>query len=160
MPSFDIVSELDQHELTNAVDQANREVTNRFDFRDSGAKYKLTEKQIEMVAQSDFQIKQMEDVLRNKFAKRDIDVRFLDFQAITTNLNEAKQIVVIKQGLEKEQAKKLIKLVKDSKEKVQANIQGEQVRVTGKSRDALQTIISFLKKAEFSRPLQFVNFRD
>lgn len=160
MPSFDVVSKVDNHELMNAVDQANREVTNRFDFKDSGAKFVLNDNEITLFATSDFQIKQMQDILRDKASKRNIDLKTLDFKVIETNLNEAKQTVQLRQGIDKEAAKKIVKLIKEQKLKVQAAIQGEQVRVTGKKRDDLQFAISVLKEQNFELPLQFENFRD
>lgn len=132
MPSFDVVSEVDQHELTNAVDQCNREILTRFDFKGSNAAYALKEAEILMTAPNEFQIKQMQEILKAKLAKRAIDIRCLDLGDILTNLSEARQTATIKQGIDKELAKKITKVVKDSKVKVTASIQGEQVRVTGK----------------------------
>ncbi len=160
MTSFDIVSKVDQHELTNAVDQANREITNRFDFKGSNARFELTEAVIILIAPSDFQVKQMSDILQNKMAKRQLDIRALEFGEVSSNLSEAKQEVTVKQGIDKELAKKLGKLIKDQKLKVQTSVQGEQVRVTGKKRDDLQTTIAFLKEQKLDLPLQFENFRD
>jgi len=160
MPSFDIVSEIDTHELTNAVDQANREVGTRFDFKGSNAKFDLKDSTIKMSAATDFQIKQMLDVLQGKLAKRGIDLRCLEEKDIHTNLNEATQEVTLKQGIDKDFAKKITKLIKESKLKVQSSIQGEQVRVSGKKRDDLQEAIAFLKEAKLELPLQFNNFRD
>ena len=160
MPSFDIVSEVDSHELTNAVDQATREVTNRFDFKGSNASFELSDNVVTLRAPSDFQIKQMSEILRNKIVKRELDVRCLDEGEIASNLSEATQVITIKQGLDKEAAKKLTKLVKESKLKVQAAIQGEQIRVTGKKRDDLQQVMAFLRDADLELPLQYINFRD
>ena len=160
MPSFDIVSEVDNHELTNAVDQANREVTTRFDFKDSGAKFSLSDYKITLQAASDFQIKQMQDILQAKLTKRAIDLKSLSFGEMETSLNEAKLDAEIKQGISAEQSKKLVKLIKDNKLKVQTARQGEQVRVTGKKRDDLQATMALLKDSEFEMPLQFTNFRD
>lgn len=160
MPSFDVVSEVDHHELTNAVDQANREVDNRFDFKGSGAKFVLSESQIVITAPSDFQIQQMKDILESKLVKRNIDIQTLEWGEIAANLSEAKQEVNVKEGIDKEQAKKIIKVIKQSKVKVQAAIQGEQIRVTGKKRDDLQDTIQLLKQEDFELPLQFNNFRD
>jgi len=162
MPSFDTVSELDGHELTNAVDQANRELSQRFDFKDTGATYTLKEKEftVSMKAPAEFQLKQMLDVLTQRLAKRGIDVRCMEKKDAVTNLAEARQDVVLRHGIDQETGKKLQKLIKDSKLKVQAQIQGEQLRVTGKQRDDLQSAMALLRKAEVDRPLQFKNFRD
>lgn len=160
MPSFDVVSEVDAHELTNAVDQANRELSNRFDFKGSNAKFSLAENKITLTAPSDFQLKQMADILENKIVKRGLDIQCLSFGDISSNLAEAKQEVEVKQGIDKETAKKIVKSVKDAKVKVQAAIQGEQVRITGKKRDDLQETIAHLKEAKLGLPLQFDNFRD
>lgn len=160
MPSFDIVSNIDNHEITNAVDQANREVTNRFDFKDTNARVELAKDKITIIAPTDFQLKQVDEILRNKLTKRNVDLRSLTYHDISTSLNEAKQNIDIKQGIDTENAKKLTKLIKDSGLKVQASIQGDQVRVTGKKRDDLQDVIAMLRESKFPVPLQFVNFRD
>ncbi|HEX4044720.1 MAG TPA: YajQ family cyclic di-GMP-binding protein [Gammaproteobacteria bacterium] len=160
MPSFDIVSEIDQHEVTNAVDQANREVTTRFDFKDTNARLELNKDKITIIAPTDFQVKQVDEILRNKLTKRQIDIRVLKYKEMTVNLNEAKQVVEIKQGIEAEEAKKLVKLIKEMPLKVQAAIQGDQVRVTGKKRDDLQEVMAALRNAKLELPLQYVNFRD
>lgn len=160
MPSFDIVSEVDKHELTNAVDQANREIENRFDFKGSGAAYKLNDNEIILSAPSDFQVKQMQDILNTKLAKRQLDTKSLDYQEVAVNLSEATQKVLVKQGIEKDEAKKIIKTIKDSKLKVQASIQGDQIRVNGKKRDDLQQVMALLREAELDIALQFNNFRD
>jgi uncharacterized protein YajQ (UPF0234 family) len=162
MPSFDTVSELDGHELTNAVDQANRELAQRFDFKDTGATYELKEKEftVSMKAPAEFQLRQMLDILTQRLAKRGIDVRCMEKKDAVTNLAEARQDVVLRHGIDQETGKKLQKLIKDSKLKVQAQIQGEQLRVTGKQRDDLQSAMALLRKAEVDRPLQFKNFRD
>jgi uncharacterized protein YajQ (UPF0234 family) len=162
MPTFDIVSEIDHHELTNAVDQANRELSQRFDFKDSGAVFELNEKELSilMKAKVDFQLQQMLDILRNKLAKRGIDVGCMDTKDPVTNLAEARQDVLLRHGIDQECGKKIVKLIKESKLRVQGSIQGDKVRITGKQRDDLQTAITLLKKQEFDRPLQFENFRD
>jgi uncharacterized protein YajQ (UPF0234 family) len=162
MPSFDAVSELDIHELTNAVDQANRELTQRFDFKDTGATFELKHKEftVSMKAPSEFQLKQMLDILTQRLGKRGIDARCMEKKDPVSNLAEARQDIVLRHGVDPDTGKKLQKLVKESKLKVQAQIQGEQLRVTGKSRDDLQAAIALLKKAELDRPLQFKNFRD
>ena len=160
MPSFDIVSHIDNHEVTNAVDQANREVSTRFDFKDSHARLELATDKITIFAPTDFQLKQVDDILRNKLTKRQVDLRSLHYGEVQTNLKEAKQTVEVKQGISAEQAKKLVKLIKDAAFKVQAAIQGDQVRVTGKKRDDLQEVMAMLRAAKFEIPLQFMNFRD
>lgn len=161
MPSFDVVSEIDKHELRNAVDQANREVQNRFDFRGSNASFELNDLNIMMATQSDFQLKQMLDIFIQKAAKRGIDVEAIDAGTPETALNSARQSVTIRHGIDKDAARRIVKIIKDSKMKVQAAIQGEQVRVTGKKRDDLQKVIQLLKDTEgLGLPLQFNNFRD
>jgi uncharacterized protein YajQ (UPF0234 family) len=162
MPSFDAVSELDVHELTNAVDQANRELTQRFDFKDTGAVFELDEKTttVSMKAPSEFQLKQMLDILTQRLGKRGIDSRCMEKKDPVSNLAQARQDIVLRHGVDQDTGKKLQKLVKESKLKVQAQIQGDQLRVTGKNRDDLQAAIALLKKAEVDRPLQFKNFRD
>ncbi len=160
MPSFDIVSEIDMHELSNAVDQANREIDSRFDFKDSKAKYVLEKEHVAMSAANDFQIKQMQEILYAKLAKRNLDVRSIKWEDIEKNLSEARQKASLCQGIDKEAAKKLTKTIKEISNKVQASIQGDQVRVTGKKRDDLQEVMQKLREAELEIPLQFNNFRD
>ena len=162
MPSFDTVSELDSHELTNAVDQANRELSQRFDFKDTGATFTLKEKEltVEMKAPSEFQLRQMLDVLTQRLVKRGIDSRCMEKQDPVSNLAEARQNIVLRHGIDQETGKKLQKLIKEAKLKVQAQIQGDQLRVTGKQRDDLQAAMALMRKAELDRPLQFKNFRD
>ena len=162
MPSFDTVSELDTHELTNAVDQANRELTQRFDFKDTGAVFELSEKEmtVTMKAPAEFQLRQMLDVLTQRLGKRGIDVRCMEKKDAVTNLARARQDIVLRHGIDMETGKKLQKLLKESKLKVQAQIQGDQLRVTGKQRDDLQAAMALLRKAEVDRPLLFKNFRD
>lgn len=160
MPSFDIVSEIDAHELANAVDQMNREITNRYDFKGADAKVELKEKALNIEAASEFQVQQMEDIIYTKLAKRNIDTRCLDKGKIEERGKRAYQTITVKQGIDKELGKKMIKLVKDSKLKVQATIQGEQLRVTGKSRDDLQTAIALFRQSDIELPIQFTNFRD
>jgi uncharacterized protein YajQ (UPF0234 family) len=160
MPSFDIVSEVDTHELTNAVDQANREVTNRFDLRGTSARFELEDNVIIQRADNEFQLKQMFDILRARLSARQIDLRALDEGKIETNLAEARQRITVKQGIEQADAKKIIARIKEAKIKVEAQINGEKVRVTGKKRDDLQAAIALLRKAELEVPLQFENFRD
>lgn len=160
MPSFDIVSEVNKHELTNAVDQTNREVTARFDFKDTSARVELLETEVILHGDNEFQLDQLTDILHKKMAKRGIDVACLDAQKPETVGSHARQKIVVRQGIDKELGKKLAKMIKDSKLKVQAAIQGEQVRVTGKSRDDLQQVIAMLRGAELELPLQFTNFRE
>lgn len=160
MPSFDIISEVDPHELSNAVDQANREVQTRFDFKNSNASFTLEKQEIKLVADTEFSIKQMQDILLSKLSKRQIDPRVMTYGELETNLHEARIKATIAKGISSELAKKMIKLMKDAKLKVQGSIQGEQVRVNGKQRDDLQAAIQFLKQQELELPLQFTNFRD
>lgn len=160
MPSFDVISEVDKHELTNAVDQANRELSNRFDFNGSDATFALDGFVITASAPSDFQLKQMQDILRARLIARSIDVRALDIAEPEINLATAKQKITVKQGIEQAVAKKIVAAIKAAKLKVEAQINGEKLRVTGKKRDDLQDAIALLRKGEFDVPLQFDNFRD
>lgn len=163
MPSFDIVSEIDKHELTNAVDQANKEVTARFDFKGTDSGFTLDDKAmiIKLYTESEFQLDQMYDVLTSKLIKRGIDTRAIERKTADVQLKTAKQDVLVHQGLDAVLGKKITKAIKDGKLKVQAQIQGETVRVTGKKRDDLQEAIAMLKGMdELERPLQFNNFRD
>lgn len=160
MPSFDVVSEVDAHELTNAVDQANREIANRYDFKGSGAKVVLEEGNLRMEGQSEFQLDQIYDILAKKMSKRGIDLGCMERGKIEEANMRAKQQIAVHQGIGKEVAKKLVKQIKDSKIKVQAAIQGEKLRVIGKKRDDLQSVISMLDEAKSDVPLQFNNFRD
>jgi uncharacterized protein YajQ (UPF0234 family) len=163
MPSFDTVSEIDGHEVTNAVDQANRELSQRFDFKGTGAEYARDVKEpfvVVMKAQADFQLRQMLDILKLRLAKRGIDVGCVDVKDPEVNLAEAKQKVILKHGIDQETGKKIVKQLKEAGLKVQAQIQGDKVRVTGKQRDDLQVAIAQLRKADLGVPLQFENFRD
>jgi cyclic-di-GMP-binding protein len=160
MPSFDVVSKVDNHEITNAVDQANRELGTRFDFRGTTARFEMVKNTISLIAPSDFQLKQMDEILRNKLAKRQVDIRSLNYKDADIKLNEARQDVEVKQGIESEDAKKIVKLIKEGNFKVQSAIQGDHVRVTGKKRDDLQEVIAMLRDAKLTLPLQFENFRD
>lgn len=161
MPSFDAVSKVDTAELTNAVDQANREISQRYDFKGSSANIDRVENLLTLYADSEFQLKQVADILYAKAAKRGIDVSSFDPQKVEAiSGDKAKQQVKVKQGIDKELAKKLVKLIKDSGLKVQAAIQGEEVRVSGKKRDDLQSCIALLRQSKLEQPLQFVNFRD
>ncbi len=160
MPSFDIVSNIDDHEVTNAVDQANREVSTRFDFKGTNARLELVKDKITIIAPTDFQLKQVDEILKNKLAKRNVDIRSFTYKDINTNLNEARQIIEVKSGIDQENAKKITKMIKDAGLKVQASIQGDQIRVTGKKRDDLQEVIALLRSSNTPLALQYVNFRD
>ena len=160
MPSFDIVCKTDQHEITNAVDQANREVNTRFDFKGSQSSFQQDKDKITLESESEFQIKQMTDILYAKMAKRSIDPGHLEWGKIETANQRAVQIATVKEGIDKDLARKLVKLIKDTRLKVQAQIQDDQVRVSGKNRDDLQQIIAVLRKFDSPLPLQFINFRD
>jgi uncharacterized protein YajQ (UPF0234 family) len=160
MPSFDVVSDFDAHEASNAVDQANREVTTRFDFKGTGSKFVLDEQTIQLTSQSDFQLQQMLDVLRQKIAKRGIDVACMKEEEPEMTGSEARQKVILRKGIEIALARDLVKKIKGSKLKVQSAIQGDKLRVTGKKRDDLQAVISMLKEADVDLPLQYENFRD
>lgn len=160
MPSFDIVSEADMHEVTNAVDQAHREISTRFDFRGSKANYQLVAREVTLLADNDFMLQQMLEILRAKLAKRKIDIQYLEIQDPTVNLSEAKQKVTIRQGIDAETAKKITQAIKAEGLKVTAARQEDQVRVTGKNRDDLQTTMKILREKNFGLPLQFNNFRD
>lgn len=160
MPSFDVVSELDGHEVANAVDQASREVDTRFDFKGSGAKFELADFVVSLEAQADFQLKQMLDILTQKLARRGIDVSCMKPEEPEITLSKARQKVILRHGIDADNARKIVKLIKEAKLKVQSQVQGEQVRVTGKKRDDLQEVIALLRKTELGLPLQFNNFRD
>ncbi len=161
MPSFDVVSEADMIEVKNAVEQSNKEITTRFDFKGSSAKVEQKESELTAFADSDFQLSQVRDVLTNKLAKRKVDVRFLDEGKIEKiGGDKVKQVIKVKNGIETDDAKKIVKVIKDSKMKVQASIQGESVRVTGAKRDDLQAAMAMLRKDVPDMPLEFNNFRD
>jgi uncharacterized protein YajQ (UPF0234 family) len=160
VPSFDAVSELNTHEVANAVDQANRELSQRFDFKDTGASFELNEFTLTLRAQVDFQLKQMLEIVKLRLAKRGVDLVCLEVKEPQATLSTAHQEVALRHGIDAETGRKLIKLVKDSKLKVQASLQGDKVRVTGKQRDELQAAIALLRAAKLDRALQFNNFRD
>lgn len=160
MPSFDIVSELNAHEVANALDQASREVGTRFDFKGSDAKFELKDLVITLSAQAEFQLKQMMDILRLKLSKRGVDVQCMKIDDPVITGSTAKQVVTLREGIDTELGKKVQRLIKDSKLKVQAAIQDKQVRVTGKSRDDLQEVIAMVRGAKLEMPFQFTNFRD
>ncbi|MFT5502162.1 MAG: hypothetical protein ACI88G_002304 [Woeseiaceae bacterium] len=160
MPSFDVVSEFDAHEASNAVDQANREVGQRFDFKGTGSKFELQDQLITLISQTDFQLKQMLDILRQKLSKRGIDIACMKEEEIEMTGSEARQKVILRQGIDTPLARDLVKQIKASKIKVQSAIQGEKLRVSGKKRDDLQAIIALLKDSGTELPLQYENFRD
>jgi uncharacterized protein YajQ (UPF0234 family) len=162
MPSFDIVSEVDKTEVKNALDQTNKEVSTRFDFKGSDARIEQAELVLTVFADNEFQLSQVQDILTTKLAKRGVDIRCLEISEKIEKIsgNKVKRSCTIKVGVETELAKKIVKQLKDSKLKVQASIQGDTVRVTGKSRDDLQSAIAFVKKSITDFPLQYQNFRD
>jgi len=161
MPSFDVVSEVDMHELNNAIDQANREVGTRFDFKGIDAKFSLSENSdIVVAAEVDFQIQQMLEILRAKLVKRNVDIKSLQEGEIQTAGQKATMLVKVQQGIETELARKIVKMVKESKIKVQTAIQGHKLRVPGKNREDVHKTIDLLKEASLDIPLQFDNFRD
>jgi uncharacterized protein YajQ (UPF0234 family) len=159
MPSFDVVSELDKHEVTNAVENAMKELDRRYDLRGKGS-FEFKELTVTLTADADFQLEQMLEILKMNLAKRKIDVQCLEIKDAYASGKSVKQDVVLREGIDKELAKKIVAIIKDSKIKVQAAIQGEQVRVTGKKRDELQETIAMLRGQELGMPLQFNNFRD
>ncbi|MCX7057557.1 MAG: YajQ family cyclic di-GMP-binding protein [Pseudomonadota bacterium] len=160
MPSFDVVSELDHHEVENAVDQTRREIETRFDFRGVDAKVLLEKNEVTLEAKADFQLKQIIDILRLKISKRGIDLVCLDIKDPEVTIATAKQKIILKEGIDAETAKKIQRLIKDSKIKVQASIQADKLRVTGKSRDDLQETMALLRQQKLEAALQFNNFRD
>lgn len=160
MPSFDVVSEIDKHEVTNAVDQAKKEIGTRFDFKGCTAEIDYTKDVITLTSDSDFQVGQIREVLYNKLTKRGVDIGNFDVGGGEAVGMKYRQKITVKEGIDKESAKKIIKLIKDSKLKVTAAIQAEQVRVTGKSRNDLQAVIAMLREAKVGIPLQYINFRD
>lgn len=160
MPSFDVVSEVDKHELSNAVDQSNREIKTRFDFKGSNANIQINDKELILTAESDFQIRQMLDIMHSKMVKRGIDISCLKPGDIEEVGNKAILKILVREGLDADLARKIVKMIKQNKLKVQAAVQGEQVRITGKKRDDLQFCMQNIKQAKFDIPLQFNNFRD
>ncbi|WP_022977547.1 MULTISPECIES: YajQ family cyclic di-GMP-binding protein [Nevskia] len=161
MPSFDVISEVDKHELTNAIDQARRDLGNRYDLRGTDARFEQEDDNvITQFAPTEYQLDQLLEMLRLRLAGRHIDLRCIELGDVETNLAGARRKITIKQGIEQLQAKKIIAKIKEAKLKVDCQIQGEKLRINGKKRDDLQTTIAFLKKAELEVPLQFENFRD
>jgi uncharacterized protein YajQ (UPF0234 family) len=160
MPSFDTVSELNSHEVVNALDQANRELSQRFDFKDTGARFELKEFTVTLQAQVDFQLKQMLDILKLRLAKRGVDLTCLEVKEPEITLSAARQEAVLRHGIDQDTGRRIVRILKDSKLKVQASVQGEKVRVTAKQRDELQAAIALLRATKLDRPLQFNNFRD
>jgi len=160
MPSFDVVSEVDLHQLTNAVDQAGRVVANRFDFKGVDANFDRDERTVVIMAEAEFQVEQMEDMLRGALIKCQIDPLAMDSGEPVTTGKQVRQTVVLRHGLDSDQCRSIVKAIKGAKLKVQAQIQGDQVRVTGKKRDDLQQVIALLRDEDFGAPLQFNNFRD
>jgi len=161
MPSFDVVSEANLVEVKNAIDQSNKEISTRFDFKGSDARVEQKERELTAYADSDFQLNQVRDVLTGKMVKRNVDVRFLDLGKIEKiGGDKVKQVIKIRNGIESDAAKKIVRIIKDSKMKVQASIQGDAVRVTGAKRDDLQSAMALLRKEMTDLPLEFNNFRD
>ena len=160
MPSFDIVSEIEEQEVRNAVENAERELSTRFDFRGVEAGFSWNSAETKLKAEGEFQIKQMLDILRSKLVKRNVDPNTMELGSLDHTGKVVTQIVNFKQGIDAPTAKKIVKLIKDSKIKVQAAIQGEQVRVTGKKRDDLQSVMALIREADLGQPFQFNNFRD
>ena len=160
MPSFDIVSEVDLHELTNAVDQAGRIIATRFDFKGVKASFEREERKVVVTAEAEFQVEQMQDMLRKALVKCGIDPKAMDIAPPAPSGKQVKQAITLRHGIPMDACKQIVKRIKDSKLKVQAQIQAEQVRVSGKKRDDLQDAIALMKDADFSLPLQFTNFRD
>jgi uncharacterized protein YajQ (UPF0234 family) len=160
MPSFDVVSDFDSHEANNGVDQANREVNTRFDFKGTGSKYEIEEQTITMTTESDFQLKQMLDILHQKLAKRGINIACLDELDAVVTYYGARQQIILRRGIDADRARKIVKQIKTEKMKVQTAIQGDKLRVSGKKRDDLQSVIAMLKEFDIGLPLQYENFRD
>tara|TARA_B100001750_G_scaffold239195_1_gene246914 strand:+ start:1582 stop:2064 length:483 start_codon:yes stop_codon:yes gene_type:complete len=160
MPSFEIKSELNTHEVANAVDQANRIIQNRFDFKGTGARFNLGEGSISLSSQEEFQLHQMLPILKESLTKRGVDLKCLHLGDVEVSTGSAKQLVQLKEGIDQESGKKIIQLIKSNKLKVQVSMQGESLRVSGKKRDDLQEVIGIVKKEDFNLALQYENFRD
>ena len=160
MPSFDVVSDFNYHEVTNAVDQSNREITTRFDFKGTNSQFLLDDNSVNLTSESEFQLQQMLDILKQKLAKRGVNVGCLKAEDPDMSINEARQKIILRKGIDSDLARKLVKHIKNSKLKVQVAIQGDQLRVSGKKRDNLQTAIQLFKDLDVDLPLQYENFRD
>ncbi|MFU8797426.1 MAG: YajQ family cyclic di-GMP-binding protein [Gammaproteobacteria bacterium] len=160
MPSFDIVSDVDLQEVRNAVDQASREVNTRFDFKGTNSRFEQEKSTLTLFSESEFQLQQMQEILKNKLVKRGIALGTLKIEDPLSNLKESRQVITLLQGIDADLARKIIKIIKDRKLKVQTAIQGEQIRVTGKKRDDLQDVIACIREAKLTLPLQYINFRD
>ncbi|GAA0860006.1 YajQ family cyclic di-GMP-binding protein [Aliiglaciecola litoralis] len=160
MPTFDVVSEIDMNEVRNSVDNANRELSTRFDFRGVEASMEFKDESVVLIAEGEFQLQQLTDMLRNACSKRNLDTSAMDPQDVVRSGKTHRRTIKFKQGIEQPVAKKIVKLIKDKKMKVQASIQGDQLRITGKKRDDLQAVIALLKSEDVGQPLQFNNFRD
>lgn len=160
MPSFDVVSDFNYHEVTNAVDQSNREITTRFDFKGTNSQFLLDDNSVNLTSESEFQLQQMLDILKQKLAKRGVNVDCLKAEDPDMSINEARQKIILRKGIDSDLARKLVKHIKNSKLRVQVAIQGDQLRVSGKKRDNLQTAIQLLKDLDVDLPLQYENFRD
>lgn len=160
MPSFDVVSEIDMAEVRNSVDNANRELSTRFDFRGVDATIEYKDDSVLLIAEGDFQLQQLQDILRNACSKRNLDTSAMESQDVVRSGKTYRRNIVFKQGIEQPVAKKIVKLIKDNKMKVQASIQGDQLRVNGKKRDDLQAVMTLIKNADLGQPFQFTNFRD
>ena len=160
MPSFDVVSDFNYHEVTNAVDQSNREITTRFDFKGTNSQFLLDDNSVNLTSESEYQLQQMLDILKQKLAKRGVNVGCLKAEDPDMSINEARQKIILRKGIDSDLARKLVKHIKNSKLKVQVAIQGDQLRVSGKKRDNLQTAIQLLKDLDVELPLQYENFRD
>jgi len=160
MPSFDIVSEIEMHEVTNGVDQATREVSTRFDFKGTNARFELKDNIVTMTGESEFQLQQLLDILQTKLNRRGVDIACIELGEVQHSGKEYHQLVTLRQGVDADLARKIVKMIKDKKMKVQAAIQGDKVRVSGKKRDDLQNVITMLKEAKLEMPLQYENFRD
>jgi uncharacterized protein YajQ (UPF0234 family) len=160
MPSFDVVSEVDFQEVRNAVDQATRELRSRYDFKGVDASFELEDESVVMLAPEEFHLQQMLSILHDKLTRREVDIRALEAGAVEGAGKQKRQRFGLKQGIDRDSARKIVKLIKDGKLKVQAQVQGEQVRVTGKKRDDLQAVMALLREADMPLPLHFTNFRD
>lgn len=160
MPTFDVVSEVDMPEVNNALDQSKREIATRFDFKGVDAIFELKDKEITLTADSEFQLEQMVDILKGKMVKRNVDAKSLQVGDVQKSGKQVFQVITIQQGIEADASRKIVKLIKDSKCKVQTAIQGDKLRVTGKKRDDLQEVIAMLREAKLDVPVQFNNFRD